>query len=208
MLDSSIFDLWSDEYEQEVNTTDNNNEYPFAGYNKIISMICDAIIDNSPVKVLDVGVGTGRLSLELYKAGNEITGIDFSREMLDKAKARMSNAKLYQCNFVEGLPPEVIDESYDYIISTYALHHLTDELKVKLIRILLSHLNEDGIIYIGDIGFSSRTDLKICKAACKPDEWDDDEYYFVFDEICEQLADYCKATYQQVSHCAGLMKIH
>src|SRR6266571_6038884 len=40
-------------------------------------------------RVLEVGVGTG-LSLPLYPPSVRVTGIDVSREMLDKARARVA----------------------------------------------------------------------------------------------------------------------
>jgi len=207
MLESEAFDLWADRYEEEVDTADDNNEYPFAGYKKILDSIYGEIMERCPAKVLDIGIGTGRLSSRLYEAGNDITGIDFSSEMLDIAKVRMANARLFQCNFAEGFPPELMGMKYDFIVSTYALHHLTDDLKVRFIQALPEYLNEGGVIFVGDIGFPTRDDLKKCKAVCNPDEWDDDEYYLVFTELCEQLATSCNATYQQVSHCAGLMRV-
>ena len=207
MLKSSVFDLWAVTYEEEVDTTDNNNEYPFAGYKKILTLIYNMITESSPARILDIGIGTGRLSTKLYDAGNDITGVDFSSEMLDKAKLRMPNAKLFQCNFVYGLPFAVSEKKYDFIISTYALHHLTDDLKVSFIINLLELLDEGGQVFIGDIGFPTRKELTGCKDACAPDEWDDDEYYFVFSELCEQLNVFCNAMYQQVSRCAGLLKV-
>src|SRR3972149_5329885 len=50
-------------------------------------------------KILEVGVGTG-LSLPLYPKEVDITGIDISQEMLDKAEAKkqyygLSNINLY-----------------------------------------------------------------------------------------------------------------
>ena len=32
MLDNKGFDLWADGYDIDVGITDDNNEYPFAGY--------------------------------------------------------------------------------------------------------------------------------------------------------------------------------
>src|SRR5262245_27248036 len=44
-------------------------------------------------RVLEVGVGTG-ISLPLYPRNVTITGIDISREMLEKARARVVSRKL------------------------------------------------------------------------------------------------------------------
>ena len=52
-------------------------------------------INTRPGSVLEVGVGTG-LSLDRYGADMQVTGIDFSREMLDKAVAKVERLKLVQ----------------------------------------------------------------------------------------------------------------
>ena len=49
---------------------------------------------------------------------------------------------------------------YDAIVSTYALHHLTDEAKITFIQQLLPLLNAGGKIFIGDIAFQTREDLE------------------------------------------------
>lgn len=51
---------------------------------------------------------------------------------------------------------------YDAIIATYSLHHLTDVQKVSFLKNLLSLLNEDGRIYIGDVAFETRTEMEAC----------------------------------------------
>jgi len=55
---------------------------------------------NKSAKILDVGCGTGRHSIELAKRGYNITGIDLSESMLqkakDKAKADNLNIKFFK----------------------------------------------------------------------------------------------------------------
>jgi phosphatidylethanolamine/phosphatidyl-N-methylethanolamine N-methyltransferase len=50
-------------------------------------------INTRPGSVLEVGVGTG-LSLDRYGPGIEVTGIDLSREMLDKAISKVERLNL------------------------------------------------------------------------------------------------------------------
>ena len=45
-------------------------------------------------RVLELGCGTGRISLPLARAGVELVGIDRSGAMLDRARARVRRAKL------------------------------------------------------------------------------------------------------------------
>ena len=207
MIESNVFDIWADDYDKEVQITDDNNEYPFAGYKKVMNAIYSTVMKKCPVNVLDVGIGTGTMASKLYEGGNAITGVDFSSEMLSVSKSKMPTAKFYQFDFAHGLPSEISEVKYDFIISTYALHHLTDSLKVTVIKSLLKHLNDEGSILIGDIGFPTKFEFNECKKQHSPDDWDDDEYYFIFSEISKALEDSCVVSYEQISHCAGIMEI-
>lgn len=50
------------------------------------------------------------------------------------SKEKMPFASLIKYDFSKGLPVEIKNNSFDYIISTYALHHLDDEEKRELIK--------------------------------------------------------------------------
>jgi putative AdoMet-dependent methyltransferase len=159
-----------------------------------------------PSKILDIGIGTGTLSTKLYESGNDMTGIDFSSKMLEIARNKMPKAKLIQFDFTKGLPPELESAKYDFIASTYALHHLTDGEKVVFIKSLLNHLNETGTIIIGDVSFQNRDEMEKCEAL-SGDEWDDEEFYFIFSELENELNAACKLSYHKFSHCGGIMEI-
>ena len=49
---------------------------------------------------------------------------------------------VYQGDFVKGLVEPLLKQSYDFIVATYSLHHLTDEQKVSFLRVLCDHLKE------------------------------------------------------------------
>jgi len=206
MLDSHGFDMWADGYDETVDISDSNNVYPFAGYRKIMNAIYGTIMKDRPAKILDIGIGTGIVASKLFEGGNDITGIDFSSEMLSKARTSMPKAKLMQFDFAKGLPHELAGTKFDFIVSTYALHHLSDEAKISFIQSLLGYLNETGSIIIGDVGFQNREDLEKCKDSCG-DDWDNDEFYFVFSELCKELNDTCTVSYHPFSYCSGIMEI-
>ncbi|MDR2923489.1 MAG: class I SAM-dependent methyltransferase, partial [Treponema sp.] len=156
MLNNKGFDLWSDNYDQSVELSDKENIYPFAGYKKLINTIFNTILENNWIDILDIGIGTGILSSGLYNNGCKITGIDFSGEMIKICKAKMPLAKLFQYDFTEGLPEDINKKKFDCIVSTYAMHHLSDDAKVEFIEKLIKILNDDGSIIIGDIGFETK----------------------------------------------------
>ena len=123
--------------------------------------------------------------------------------MIGLACEKMPDAHLYQGDFSQGLAEPLQSQSYDFIVATYSLHHLTDEQKVRFLRGLLERLNEGGRILIGDVAFKSRMDLEQCRREAG-EEWDDEEFYFVIDELTSVFPN---LLYQPVSHCAGILEI-
>jgi phosphatidylethanolamine/phosphatidyl-N-methylethanolamine N-methyltransferase len=74
-------------------------------------------------RVLEVGVGTG-ISLPLYPRDVRITGIDVSREMLDKARARVARAKLTNVDSLLEMDAEAMafpDASFDKVVAMYVV---------------------------------------------------------------------------------------
>ncbi|ERI92752.1 methyltransferase domain protein [Clostridiales bacterium oral taxon 876 str. F0540] len=206
MLDNKGFDLWANGYDKSVNTSEGNNEYPFAGYKDVLNYIYNQVKKQNGGNVLDIGFGTGILTTQLYNSGYNITGIDFSSNMIDIARQKMPNAMLIKWDFSLGLPNELKNNSYDYIISTYAIHHLTDKEKINFIKLLSDLLNTKGKILIGDISFETRNELEKSKEKNK-ESWDNEEIYLVADEIIEKLNNEYSCMYIKISHCAGALII-
>ncbi len=203
MLDSKGFDLWANDYDKSVGISDEEKTYPFAGYKDILNAIYCRILSASAKKVLDIGFGTGTLSSKLYENGCMIFGQDFSENMIEAAQKKMPDAKLFCGDFSKGLLEPLTEQKYDAIVATYSLHHLTDEQKETFIKSLVPLLNDGGSIYIGDVAFSSRTELEKCRNLAG-EEWDEDEIYFVFDEIKKAFP---KMRFEQFSACAGLLSL-
>ena len=156
MLDNKGFDLWADGYDADVGISDDDNEYPFAGYKNILGSIYSTIMSKKNATVLDIGFGTGTLATKLYKNSCTIYGQDFSSRMVEIALEKMPNAHLYQGDFAQGLVEPLQSLSYDFIVATYSIHHLTDEQKIVFLKDLLNHLNDGGKILIGDVAFETR----------------------------------------------------
>ena len=204
LIEQSVFDSWAEEYDLDVVESDLKNEYPFAGYQKLMRLLYEKIIEKAPVQILDVGIGTGTLASKLYESGIAVTGIDFSDEMLQIAENKMPNAKLIKWDLSKGMPPEIGGKKFDIIISTYALHHFTDPEKLRLIPLILTHLEKDGVFIIGDIGFETLADLEVCKDKFA-DIWDYDEFFFVMSELRQGLS--CHIRHELLSHCCVLIEL-
>lgn len=203
MLNSTGFDLWSKDYDKTVQLSEESDEYPFAGYKDVLNTVYGEIRSGQGKTVLDIGFGTGILSKRLYDEGVEIFGIDFSAEMVNTAKEKMPNARLYQFDFTKGLPKELDGQKFDFIVTTYAIHHLTDEEKINFIKLLKDRLNQNGKILIGDIAFETKKDMELCMEQAG-DEWDDEEFYIVAEDLKKIFPD---MEFKKISFCGGVAVI-
>ena len=201
MLNHLEFDLWADGYDKSVAVSEENDEYPFAGYGQILNTIYNHVLTNPGRQVLDIGFGTGTLTTKLYEQGCTIYGQDFSQRMIDLAQEKMPEAHLYQGDFTLGLANELTGQQYDAIIATYSLHHLSDTQKVRFFRDLLGLLAPNGCIYVGDVAFRTREELEACRRRMA-EKWDEDEIYFVFEELNEAFP---QLEFEPVTYCSGVL---
>lgn len=128
----------------------------FRNYKKEAVMIKELLGIKQNHKILDVGAGTGALSLELASFCKDIVAIDISTEMLsileEKAINRnISNIKTMKAGFLT-FQGEL--EAFDYIISNAVLHHLPDFWKLVALKNIRKNLKSDGIFILSDVVFS------------------------------------------------------
>ena len=83
--------------------------------------------------VLEVGVGTG-INLPLYPASCEVTGIDLSTSMLEKAQERLIDKGLRNCRVapMDAAAMTFPDESFDIVYAPYLISVVPDPVKVAL----------------------------------------------------------------------------
>lgn len=203
MLDKKGFDLWADGYDKAVGLSDEEQSYPFAGYKGVLARIYQLVMAKGKAKVLDIGFGTGTLTKKLYEQGCEVWGQDFSSRMMELASSKMPDAHLFQGDFSQGLVEPLLQNSYDFIIATYSLHHLADDNKTRFLQTMMDLLKEGGAVLIGDVAFVTRQDLERCREQ-EGDGWDSDEIYFVFDEMRKAFP---AMKFEQVSYCAGVLSL-
>jgi phosphatidylethanolamine/phosphatidyl-N-methylethanolamine N-methyltransferase len=99
-------------------------------------------------RVLEVGVGTG-LSLPLYPRDVRITGIDVSREMLEKARRRVARRRLSHVDALLEMDAERMtfpDASFDKVVAMYVVSVV--ERPAKLLEELHRVCRPHGEIYL------------------------------------------------------------
>ena len=101
--------------------------------------------ENSNVKVLEVGCGTGHWLKVLAKRTALLTGLDLSANMLQRAQQEAPESPLVRGR-AEFLPYHA--QSFDRLVCINAFHHFTDKLAflVEARRVLRAH---GGLISVG-----------------------------------------------------------
>ena len=121
-----------------------------------------ALILETRKKILDVGIGTGLLTEQMLQVQDyEIVGVDFSEDMLVKARRRLSDYSVKLLNLDIRDYPE--NESFQSIISSggaicisyqdnqqYRLYSYCDDKldHIRLLRKLYNLLEDDGLLII------------------------------------------------------------
>jgi len=100
--------------------------------------------------LLEVGTGTGRIALELARAGHEVLAIDPSAAMLAVARERAETDAIEGVSFIEGLPAELTLEPGHYglvvVPADVFLYHESGHEQVRTLRALGAALHFSGLL--------------------------------------------------------------
>jgi ubiquinone/menaquinone biosynthesis C-methylase UbiE len=137
------FEGIEDEYEKRIQKI-------VPSYKDFYGSVLSFIPENREIRILELGSGTGFFTFAILAKNDnaKITCIDISKEMLAVA---MKKPELLKVRFIEGDFRKVWpDESYDIILTTLCLHHISDSEREKLISNIFSSLSDSGIFINGD----------------------------------------------------------
>ncbi|MEL7268310.1 MAG: class I SAM-dependent methyltransferase [Bacteroidota bacterium] len=101
---------------------------------------------NKDARILELCCGSGRLTIPLAKEGYDITGVDFTASMLEKAREKAS-AEGLEIDFMEAdIRRLELKEKFDLIFIPFnSIHHLYEnEDLFQAFAKVKAHLNEGG----------------------------------------------------------------
>jgi ubiquinone/menaquinone biosynthesis C-methylase UbiE len=101
-----------------------DRRYQVSDYSGIAHALMAFVGEPRPVRVLEVGCGTGHWLQHMLARGVDVAGLDASPGMLEAARARLPGAPLMH-GHAEHLPCP--DASFDRVVCINAFHHFTDK---------------------------------------------------------------------------------
>jgi len=131
------------------------DQHGSAGLTKVTAAALEAADIKPEDLVVDLGCGTGQISLPLAARGAQVLAVDVSSAMVRKLQAEAS-ARGLQCLDALALPIEELvlpAGSVDLVISSYALHHLRDPDKGDLVSAAFGWLRPGGRLVVADMMF-------------------------------------------------------
>ena len=133
-----LFENFSENYEKESFTEGTTGEVDFME---------NEINSNKSFRILDIGCGTGRHSLELARRGYQVTGIDLSGSMIERAEALAGKENLKIEFIVMDARDFDFKESFDLAVmiceGAFPLME-TDEMNFSILRNAFSSLKPGG----------------------------------------------------------------
>ena len=170
------FKDWANEYDNTLGKIDRHHQ--------LLNLVVELSDVKKGQKVLDIGCGTGLLSLKFLKKGDcSITGVDSSQEMLS-----IFNNKITQLGLSDKIATKLEDaadlnfeeNSFDVVASTVTLHHLKN--KLPAIEKIHDVLKPDGRFVLGDIDMDTTGKITDPDRLLRLLEWLTEEYVLALTE--------------------------
>ena len=144
--------------------------------------------------ILELGCGTGRVSIELAKAGHFVTGLDLSDSMLEihnNKLEKLPKETSQKINLIKGNMADFdIDNKFSLIISPFrAFQSLTNDIDINnSLKCIKKHLNKNGIFIINVFRPSKILDESWCSG--ENVQWETEDWILPDEKIHVVKKDY------------------
>ena len=133
------YNSWAEQYDTNLNKT------------RDLEAIClRNTLSSIPFKTcLEIGCGTGKNTEWLVTKVNELTAVDFSAEMLAKAKEKIqsANVQFHQADITRDW--DFVNQPYDLATFSLVLEHIED--LNAIFQKLAKAITQNGYVYIGEL---------------------------------------------------------
>ena len=125
------------------------------GFRRLRDRILELAAPAAGETVVDVGSGTGLLTLGLAERVDRVWAIDISASMGEYLRAKTVSAGLENVEIVtaSAVSLPLVDGSADLVVSNYCFHHLDDAGKAQALAEVHRVLRPGGRLVFGDMMF-------------------------------------------------------
>lgn len=125
------------------------------GFARLRDLIVQRARPSAGEVVVDVGSGTGLLTLEVAPLVEKVWAVDISPAMGDYLRAKATSGGLDNVEAVvaSAVSLPLADRSADVVLSNYCFHHLTDPEKDQALLEVRRVLRPGGRLVFGDMMF-------------------------------------------------------
>ncbi len=167
------------------------DEFQDMDYRKYTDYICEIFnkYNIKPSLVLDLGCGTGNVTIPLAKRGYDMIGVDLSCEMLDIAREKAQSEGLDILFLNQDMTEFELYGTVDAIVSSLdSINYITDDDGIKsLFKNLENYLNPGGIVV-----FDVNTEYKL-KAVLGNNTFTDenDDVFYIWQNFYDENEKIC-----------------
>ena len=111
---------------------------------------------NQDTIFLDIGCGIGRIAKWVSPLIKEYYGVDFSTEMIKKAKEIFKDHKNVNFFVNNGIDLEFEDNKFDVVYVFLLFQHMTKENTLNYIKEVYRILKKGGIFFANNIGLAEK----------------------------------------------------
>jgi SAM-dependent methyltransferase len=135
------------------------DQHGSAGLARVTAAILEVPGITPGTRVVDLGCGTGQVSLPLASRGAQVLAVDVSSAMIGRLGSEAGRLGVTTLDGLAMPIEEVVlpPASVDLVVSSYALHHLRDADKARLVTAAYGWLRPGGRLVIADMMFGRGT---------------------------------------------------
>jgi putative AdoMet-dependent methyltransferase len=138
------FNRQAPNHDEQVSLNSGN----YLDYDVALDCIVEWVAPGQGEVGLDIGTGTGNLAGRLINQGITMAGVDQSKEMLRICQRKYPAMETRLGNFL-ALP--YLNGQFDFIVSSFAFHHLAEGQQILALEEMRRVLNPSGRICLADL---------------------------------------------------------
>ncbi len=125
------------------------------GLDRVVGEVLRLVGDRPDANALDLGCGSGQLSIPLASQVKSVVALDIAPKMIELLRSKLETGGITNVTAAVGSVQQygIVNGSVDLVCSNYVLHHLSDNEKLRFVKDCFEWLVPGGELIFGDMMF-------------------------------------------------------